>query len=117
MNQKERRAARGLQIVAVCCCFCLLAVGAGVTYRAMDREKAGGGETLQKEQPVTAVQSKTIEIAQAEQQGEAEKTKEIKGNKGNKSTACKEKRTACVCSAAGGGNEGGSGVQYRPCHL
>lgn len=41
MNQKERRAARGLQIVAVCCCFCLLAVGAGVTYRAMDREKAG----------------------------------------------------------------------------
>ncbi len=54
MNQKERRAARGLQIVAVCCCFCLLAVGAGVTYRAMDREKAGGGETLQKEQPVFA---------------------------------------------------------------
>ena len=78
MNQKERRAARGLQIVAVCCCFCLLAVGAGVTYRAMDRGKAGGSETLQKEQPVTAVQSKTIEIAQAEQQREAEKTKEIK---------------------------------------
>lgn len=81
MNQKERRAARGLQIVAVCCCFCLLAVGAGVTYRAMDREKAVGGETLQKEQPVTAVQSKTIEIAQAEQQREAEKTKEIKETK------------------------------------
>ena len=84
MNQKEIRAARGLQIVAVCCCFCLLAVGAGVTYRAMDREKAGGGETLQKEQPVTAVQSKTIEIAQAEQQGEAEKTKEIKETKETK---------------------------------
>lgn len=81
MNQKERRAARGLQIVAVCCCFCLLVVGAGVTYRAMDREKAGGSETLQKEQPVTAVQSKTIEIAQAEQQREAEKTKEIKETK------------------------------------
>lgn len=81
MNQKERRTARGLQIVAVCCCFCLLAVGAGVTYRAMDREKAGGSETLQKEQPVTAVQSKTIEIAQAEQQREAEKTKEIKETK------------------------------------
>ena len=84
MNQKEIIAARGLQIVAVCCCFCLLAVGAGVTYRAMDREKAGGGETLQKEQPVTAVQSKTIEIAQAEQQGEAEKTKEIKETKETK---------------------------------
>ena len=81
MNQKERRAARGLQIVAVCCCFCLLAVGAGVTYRAMDREKAGDGEILQKEQPVTAVQSKTIEIAQAEQQREVEKTKEIKETK------------------------------------
>lgn len=48
MNQKERRAARGLQIVAVCCCFCLLAVGAGVTYRAMDREKAGGSETCRR---------------------------------------------------------------------
>ena len=84
MNQKERRAARGLQIVAVCCCFCLLAVGAGVTYRAMDREKAGGSETLQKEQPVTAVQSKTSEIAQAEQQREAEKTKEIKEAKETK---------------------------------
>ena len=84
MNQKERRAARGLQIVAVCCCFCLLAVGAGVTYRAMDREKAGGGEILQKEQPVTAVKSKTIEIAQAEQQRKAEKTKEIKETKETK---------------------------------
>ena len=49
--------------------------------QAMDREKAGGSETLQKEQPVTAVQSKTIEIAQAEQQREAEKTKEIKETK------------------------------------
>ena len=92
MNQKERRAARGLQIVAVCCCFCLLAVGAGVTYRAMDREKAGGGETLQKEQPVTAVQSKTIEIAQAEQQGEAEKTKEIKETKEAKETKAQPAR-------------------------
>ena len=92
MNQKERRAARGLQIVAVCCCFCLLAVGAGVTYRAMDREKAGGGEILQKEQPVTAVQSKTIEIAQAEQQGEAEKTKEIKEAKEAKATKAQPAR-------------------------
>ncbi len=92
MNQKERRAARGLQIVAVCCCFCLLAVGAGVTYRAMDREKAGGGETLQKEQPVTAVQSKTIEIAQAEQRGEAEKTKEIKETKEAKETKAQPAR-------------------------
>ena len=92
MNQKERRTARGLQIVAVCCCFCLLAVGAGVTYRAMDREKAGGSETLQKEQPVTAVQSKTIEIAQAEQQREAEKTKEIKETKEAKETKAQPAR-------------------------
>ena len=92
MNQKERRAARGLQIVAVCCCFCLLAVGAGVTYRAMDREKAGDGEILQKEQPVTAVQSKTIEIAQAEQRGEAEKTKEIKETKEAKETKAQPAR-------------------------
>lgn len=79
MNQKERRAARGLQIVAVCCCLCLLAVGAGVTYRAMDREKAEVSEPLQNEQPVTAVQSKTIEVARLEQQEkkETEETKEI----------------------------------------
>lgn len=96
MNQKERRAARGLQIVAVCCCFCLLAVGAGVTYRAMDREKAGGGETLQKEQPVTAVQSKTIEIAQAEQQGEAEKTKEIKETKETKAQPARKSDSLCL---------------------
>ena len=78
MNQKERKAARGLQIVAVCCCLCLLAVGAGVTYRAMDREKAEVSEPL--EQPVTAVQSKTIETAQLEQQEtkETEETKETK---------------------------------------
>ena len=92
MNQKERRTARGLQIVAVCCCFCLLAVGAGVTYRAMDREKAGGGEILQKEQPVTAVKSKTIEIAQAEQRGEAEETKEIKEIKEAKETKAQPAR-------------------------
>ena len=81
MNQKERRAARGLQIVAVCCCLCLLAVGAGGTYRAMDREKAEISEQpLQNEQPVTAVQSKTIELAQTEQQEtkETEETKETK---------------------------------------
>lgn len=81
MNQKERRAARGLQIVAVCCCLCLLAVGAGVTYRAMDREKAEISEQpLQNEQPVTAVQSKTIELAQTEWQEtkETEETKETK---------------------------------------
>ena len=116
MNQKERRAARGLQIVAVCCCFCLLAVGAGVTYRAMDREKAGGSETLQKEQPVTAVQSNCAGGA-AEGSRENKGNKGSEGSKGNESTACKEKRTACVCSAAGGGNEGGFGVQHRPCHL
>lgn len=79
MNQKERRAARGLQIAAVCCCLCLLAVGAGVTYRALDRETAEVGEPLQSEQPVTAVQSKTIAAARLEQetvQETAKKTKE-----------------------------------------
>lgn len=75
MNQKERKAARGLQIVSVCCCLCLLAVGAGVTYRTLDRDKTEVSEPLQKEQPVTAVQSKTIEIAQLEEQKEPEETK------------------------------------------
>lgn len=85
MNQKERRAARGLQIAAVCCCLCLLAVGAGVTYRALDREKAEIGEASQSEQPVTAVQSKTIESARLEQQ-EMQEPKEIKESKKAKET-------------------------------
>lgn len=77
MNQKERKAARGLQIVAVCCCLCLLAVGAGVTYRALDRETPESGTAL--EQPVTAVQSKTIEAARLEQK--TQEQKEIKETK------------------------------------
>ena len=84
-------------------------------------EKAGGGETLQKEQPVTAVQSKTIEIAQAEQQGEAEKTKEIKEAKEAKEAKATKAQPARKSEqpvfAAPLEGEGGSGVQHRPCHL
>ena len=54
-----------IQAIAICGCLCLLAVGAGVTYRAFDRrEPAAVAE--QADQPVTAVQSPTIAIAAAE---------------------------------------------------
>ena len=96
MNQKERRAARGLQIVAVCCCFCLLAVGAGVTYRAMDREK-GRGQRDPAEG--TACDSGTEQNNRDCAGGAAEGSRENKGNKGsegnegskgNESTACRK---------------------------
>lgn len=83
-------------------------------------KKAGGGEILQKEQPVTAVQSKTIEIAQAEQQGEAEKTKEIKEAKEAKATKHSlqgKANSLCLQLPLEGKTKVVLAYQYRPCHL
>ena len=54
-----------MQTIAICGCLCLVAVGAGVTYRAFDRSHL---EVVEQdaEQPVTAVKSPTIEIAALE---------------------------------------------------
>lgn len=68
MRKNEKATARRLQIAAVCCCLCLLAVGAGVTYRAFDKSHTEVVLPLESEQPVTAVQSPTIETARAEQE-------------------------------------------------
>ena len=54
-----------MQTIAVCSCLCLLAVGAGVTYRAFDRTHLETTEQ-QEELPVTAVKSPTIEVAALE---------------------------------------------------
>lgn len=64
MKDQETKKARRIQALAVCSCLCLLAIGAGVAYRAYD----GGIETAQRpiqeqEQPVTAVQSPTLDTA------------------------------------------------------
>lgn len=59
MNEKK------VQVIAVCGCLCLLAVGAGVTHRAFDRSHLENVEQ-QMDQPVGAVQSPTIEIAALE---------------------------------------------------
>lgn len=61
MKNNEKR----MQIIAVCGCLCLLAVGAGVTHRAFDRSHLKNAEQ-QMDQPVGAVQSPTIEIAALE---------------------------------------------------
>ncbi len=87
MKQKEKR--NGLQVVAVCCCLCLLAVGAGVAYRAFDRETA----EMPLEQPVTAVRSKSVaEICTAQQAEEkAEKAEKVeKAEKAEKMPQAKE---------------------------
>ena len=76
MRKNEKAAARRLQIAAVCCCLCLLAVGAGVTYRAFDSSHAQTVSPVESEQPVTAVQSPTIETARAEQERKNEETKQ-----------------------------------------
>ena len=67
MKDQETKKARRIQAFAICSCLCLLAIGAGVAYRAYD----GGIETAQsltdrqdrQEQPVTAVQSPALDTA------------------------------------------------------
>lgn len=65
MKKNENKTARRMQTIAICGCLCLVAVGAGVTYRAFDRSHLEGMEQ-NAEQPVTAVKSPTIEIAALE---------------------------------------------------
>ena len=83
MNQ-EKKTAKRVRAAAVCGCLCLLALGAGVTYRAFDRS-----HLQQEEQPVAAVKSPTVEVAalerdqQSNDPGEAptaepKETKEVK---------------------------------------
>lgn len=68
MKKNENRTAKRMQTMAVCGCLCLLAVGAGVTYRAFDRSHM---EAAQEEQPVTAVKSPTIEIAALDRENQS----------------------------------------------
>ena len=65
MKKNENKTARRMQTIAICGCLCLMAVGAGVTYRAFDRSHL---EVVEQdaEQPVTAVKTPTIEIAALE---------------------------------------------------
>ena len=58
MKNDEMKTAKRVRTVAVCGCLCLLALGAGVTYRAFDRS-----HRAEAEQSVVAVKSPTMEIA------------------------------------------------------
>ena len=55
MRKNEKETARRMQTIAICGCLCLLAVGAGVTYRAFDRTPVESADFTEVEQPVTAV--------------------------------------------------------------
>ena len=61
MKKNENKTAMQVRTIAVCGCLCLLAVGAGVTYRAYD-----SSHMEPEEQSVTAVKSPTIEVVQME---------------------------------------------------
>ena len=61
MKKNENKTAGRVQTIAVCCCLCLLAVGAGVTYRAFDNSHLENTE--QADQPVTAVQTPELDTA------------------------------------------------------
>ena len=63
MNQNEKETAKRIQTLAVCGCLCLLAVGAGVTYRALDRGTAAQPQLEPNPQPVTATQTPTLDTA------------------------------------------------------
>ncbi|MDO4531608.1 MAG: M23 family metallopeptidase [Bacillota bacterium] len=66
MKKNENHTARRVQTAAICCCLCLLAVGAGVTYRAFDH-----GQELPMEEaaemPVSSMKKPTIEVAPLDQ--------------------------------------------------
>lgn len=65
MKKNENKTARQMQTIAICGCLCLLAVGAGVTYRAYDRSHL---EAVEQEidQSVTALQTPAIDVAALE---------------------------------------------------
>ena len=62
MKKIDTKRGKQVQAVAIGCCLCLLAVGAGVTYRAFDQSHL---ETVE-EVPVTSVKSPTVEMAALE---------------------------------------------------
>ena len=63
MRKNEKETAKRMQTIAICGCLCLLAVGAGVTYRAFDRKPVESVDFADAERPVTAVQTPTIDQA------------------------------------------------------
>lgn len=63
MRKNEKETAKRMQTLAICGCLCLVAVGAGVTYRAFDRTPAESVDFAEREQPVTAVQTPTVDTA------------------------------------------------------
>lgn len=63
-NEKDKETAKRIQTLAVCGCLCLLAVGAGVTYRAFDRSGSAQTEMETAEpRPVTATQTPALDTA------------------------------------------------------
>ncbi len=65
MKKKETNTAKRMQTIAICSCLCLLAVGAGVAYRAFDSIPAETADITEEpqEQPVTVVQTPTLDTA------------------------------------------------------
>lgn len=63
MKQNEKETAKRIQTLAVCGCLCLLAVGAGVTYRAFDKGGAAGPQLEAEPRPVTATQTPALDTA------------------------------------------------------
>lgn len=63
MNQNEKETAKRVQALAVCGCLCLLAVGAGVTYRAFDRSGTAEPQIEAEPRPVTATQTPALDTA------------------------------------------------------
>lgn len=63
MRKNEKETAKRMQTIAICGCLCLVAVGAGVTYRAFNRTPVESVDLAEMEQPVTAVQTPTVDTA------------------------------------------------------
>ena len=66
MKRNENKTARRMQTFAICGCLCLLALGAGVTYRAFDRGQAQ--PPAEESRPVTMAKTLPLDAALLERQ-------------------------------------------------
>lgn len=77
MKKNENKTARRMQTIAVCGCLFLVAMSAGVTYRAFDRRHLEAVEQKEEDMPVTAVKSPTVEVAALEQNKQSNDSEEV----------------------------------------
>lgn len=95
--KNEKQTARRFQTFAICSCLCLLAMGAGIAYKGLNKAPVQQ-MTAAEPQPVTAVQTPTLDTAiferskQSNDGGESPDEEESKQTKEQKKETVKPKQ-------------------------